>query len=128
MDKNLRTQLHEALDWMIDYGNIPRNDNYELTIQAYKARYGQPGDHITKGCTAEVDNQGMQSSCEFEEDVTKLHDQKTLDVVLGCMETVIECSDGCELQEPAYPKAKFTIEELNHVYEDILQGVTKLTK
>lgn len=76
MNKNLRVQLHKALDWMIDNGNLPENDTYELVIQAYKAPYGQPEDHISKGCTVEVDVHGIQSSCQFEEDVNELHNNK----------------------------------------------------
>lgn len=60
---------------MIDSGELPVNDTYELTIHAYKAPYEQPEDRISKGCTAEVDKDGIQSSCEFEQDVHKLHEK-----------------------------------------------------
>lgn len=77
MNKHLRAQLHKALDFMIDSGELPVNDTYELTIQAYKAPYGQPEDHISKGYTVEVDEHGIQSGCEFEEDVNKLHTKES---------------------------------------------------
>ena len=61
-----------------------------------------------------------------EESVNMENKERNLEIVLGCMEAMIECSDGVPLDQPAHHNAKYTMGELVTVYEMIRQGHIQL--
>ena len=50
-------------------------------------------------------------------------EKHNLEIVLDCIESVIECSDGVPLDQPAHHNAKYTMGELIQVYEMIKEHI-----
>ena len=63
---------------------------------------------------------------EKEESVNMENKEHILEIVLNCIEAVLECSDGVPLDQPAHHNAKYTMDELVTVYEMIRQGHIQL--